>query len=97
MYLEKYEQYLGTGERNAAGLDLKTFLEEYNPKLYDTPAHPVRKQHRGPVRSVLCRMIRCNFPYSDRRQDERRNIPYRVRHAKYSLEGSQIAYHGYRL
>ena len=41
------------------------------------PAHPVRKQHRGPVRSVLCRMIRCNFPYSDRRQDERRNIPYR--------------------
>lgn len=25
------------------------------------PAHPVRKQHRGPVRSVLCRMIRCNF------------------------------------
>ena len=61
------------------------------------PAHPVRKQHRGPVRSVLCRMIRCNFPYSDRRQDERRNIPYRVRHAKYSLEGSQIAYHDYWL
>ena len=41
MYLEKYEQYLGTGERNAAGLDLKTFLEEYNPKLYDTPANTV--------------------------------------------------------
>ena len=40
-YLEKYEQYLGTGERNAAGLDLKTFLEEYNPKLYDTPANTV--------------------------------------------------------
>lgn len=33
MYLEKYEQYLGTGERNAAGLDLKTFLEEYNPSF----------------------------------------------------------------
>ena len=41
MYLEKYEQYLGTGERNAQGLDLKTFLEEYNPKLYDTPANTV--------------------------------------------------------
>ena len=41
MYLEKYEQYLGTGERNAAGLDLKTFLEEYNPELYDTPANTV--------------------------------------------------------
>ena len=41
MYLEKYEQYLGTGEKNAQGLDLKTFLEEYNPKLYDTPANTV--------------------------------------------------------
>ncbi len=41
MYLEKYEQYLGTGGRNAQGLDLKTFLEEYNPKLYDTPANTV--------------------------------------------------------
>ncbi len=41
MYLEKYEQYLGTGERNGQGLDLKTFLEEYNPKLYDTPANTV--------------------------------------------------------
>ena len=41
MYLEKYEQYLGTGERNTQGLDLKTFLEEYNPKLYDTPANTV--------------------------------------------------------
>ncbi|MGN1188218.1 MAG: NUDIX domain-containing protein [Lachnospiraceae bacterium] len=41
MYLEKYERYLGTGERNSAGLDLKTFLEEYNPRLYDTPANTV--------------------------------------------------------
>ena len=41
MYLEKYEQYLGTGGRNAQGLDLKTFLEDYNPKLYDTPANTV--------------------------------------------------------
>lgn len=41
MYLEKYEQYLGTGEKNEQGLDLKTFLEEYNPKLYDTPANTV--------------------------------------------------------
>lgn len=41
MYLEKYEQYLGSGERDAAGLDLKTFLEKYNPKLYDTPANTV--------------------------------------------------------
>lgn len=41
MYLENYEEYLGTGERNSAGLDLKTFLEGYNPKLYDTPANTV--------------------------------------------------------
>lgn len=41
MYLEKYERYLGTGEKNSAGLDLKTFLEKYNPKLYDTPANTV--------------------------------------------------------
>ena len=45
------------------------------------PAHSVRKQHRG-LHSFLRRMIRCNFPYSDKRQGERRNIPYRVRHAK---------------
>ncbi len=41
MYLENYERYLGTGECNAAGMDLKTFLESYNHKLYDTPANTV--------------------------------------------------------
>ena len=41
MYLENYERYLGTGEPDAAGRDLKTFLESYNPKLYDTPANTV--------------------------------------------------------
>ena len=41
MYLENYERYLGTGEKNSEGLDLRTFLESYNPKLYDTPANTV--------------------------------------------------------
>lgn len=41
MYLEQYDRYLGTGEKNSAGLDLKTFLETYDPKLYDTPSNTV--------------------------------------------------------
>lgn len=41
MYLENYERYLGTGECDTLGRDLKTFLESYNPKLYDTPANTV--------------------------------------------------------
>lgn len=41
MYLQDYERYLGTGEKNPAGLELKTFLEDYDPKRYDCPANTV--------------------------------------------------------
>lgn len=41
MYLKQYERYLGTGEKNGAGLDLKTFLETYDPRMYDTPSNTV--------------------------------------------------------
>ena len=41
MYLENYEKYLGTGEKDASGKDLKTFLESYDPRRFETPANTV--------------------------------------------------------
>ena len=41
MYLTEFEKYLGTGEKNNEGKDLKMFLEEYDPKRYDSPCNTV--------------------------------------------------------
>lgn len=43
MYLnsQQINAYLGTGEKNADGDDLRTFLEKYDPKKYDNPCNTV--------------------------------------------------------
>lgn len=43
MYLSENEiaRFLGTGERNAAGEDLETFLKKYNPNRYQNPSNTV--------------------------------------------------------
>lgn len=38
---ERMKLFKGTGEKNREGLSLEEFLEEYNPKEYDSPAHTV--------------------------------------------------------
>lgn len=37
LYLENYEKFIGDGSLNAAGEDLRTFLENYNPTQYPAP------------------------------------------------------------
>lgn len=41
MFLENIEPFLGNGQLNEAGQDLRTFLEEYDPKKYDSPCSTV--------------------------------------------------------
>lgn len=37
LYLENYDKFIGNGSLNAAGQDLRTFLESYNPSQYPAP------------------------------------------------------------
>ncbi|MFR8119008.1 MAG: hypothetical protein ACLU70_08660 [Lachnospira sp.] len=44
MYLDKekaVKAFMGTGEKNAAGEDLVTFLEKYDPHKYQNPCNTV--------------------------------------------------------
>lgn len=41
MYIDNYTSFLGDGSKNSAGQDLKTFLEAYNPRLFDNPSNTV--------------------------------------------------------
>lgn len=44
MYLDKekaVKAFMGTGEKNAAGQDLVTFLEKYDPDKYQNPCNTV--------------------------------------------------------
>ncbi|ROR23690.1 8-oxo-dGTP diphosphatase [Mobilisporobacter senegalensis] len=36
-FLEEFSSFLGTGEKNELGQDLKSFLEDYDPKKYENP------------------------------------------------------------
>lgn len=38
---EENRRFIGTGEKNADGLTLQTFLEKYDPKKYDSPCSTV--------------------------------------------------------
>lgn len=38
---EENKKFVGTGERSAAGLSLQEFLEQYDPKKYDSPSNTV--------------------------------------------------------
>ena len=50
MYLDKekaVKAFMGTGEKNAAGEDLVTFLEKYDPHKYQNPCNTVDADSAG--------------------------------------------------